>query len=186
MVIEKSKPYCQKEKLFFVPCMQSDTWHLKDGREFGATPDGRLAGAPFSLNSRPQNGACTRGLTAMLNSMLNLPSDGLLSGALNLDIDKKTFDGERGEALLSSLLSSYFNAGGLHAQITCADPEALREAQINPALHRDIRVRVTGYSGIFVDISKPLFSATPEQLRDNLRGVTLTLTDEELEMMKNT
>ena len=32
----------------------------------------------------------------------------------------------------------------------------------------------------------PLFSATPAQLRDNLRGVTLTLTDEELELMKNT
>jgi len=29
----------------------------------------------------------------------------------------------------------------------------------------------------------PLFSATPEQLRDNLRGVTLELTDEELDMM---
>lgn len=32
----------------------------------------------------------------------------------------------------------------------------------------------------------PLFSATPDQLRDNLRGLTLTLTDEELELMNRT
>ena len=31
----------------------------------------------------------------------------------------------------------------------------------------------------------PLFSATPEQMKQNLRGLELTLTDEELEMMNN-
>ena len=156
LVIEKNKPYFEKEKLFLVPCMQSDTWHLKYGEGFGATPDGRLANTPFSQNSRPSNGACTGGILAMFNSMLKLPEDGLVSGALNLDVDPREFSGESGKQVFSSILASYFNRGGLHAQISFADVEALRDARKNPQQHRDLRVRVTGYSGIFVDFCERL------------------------------
>ena len=156
LVIEKNRPYFESQKLFLTPCMQSDTWHLKVGELYGATPNGRLAGTPFSQNTRPSNGACVNGLTAMLNSMLNLPSNGLVSGALNLDIDPKQFEGETGRAIFSALLAVYFNRGGLHAQVTCANVNDLIDAQINPQDHRDLHVRVTGYSGIFVDICKRL------------------------------
>ena len=165
MVIEKNRPYFEKERLFLVPCMQSDTWHLKMGETFGATPDGRLANTPFSQNTRPTNGVCVNGLTAMFNSMLNLPYDGLVSGALNLDIDQKQFEGERGRWLFAALLSSYFNRGGLHAQVTCANAEDMIDAQKNPHLHRDLRVRVTGYSGVFVDICERLQNDIIERLK---------------------
>lgn len=156
IVIEKSKPYLEKCGLFLEPCMQSDTWHLKMGMEYGATVDGRLAGTPFTQNSRPANGSCKNGITAMLNAMLHLPSDGVLSGALNLDIDKKDFEGERGLAVFGALLSTYLNNGGLHAQVSSLSREDLMDAQKNPQDHRDLRVRVTGYSGIFVDICEDL------------------------------
>ena len=156
LVIEKNKPYLEREGLFLVPCMQSDTWHLKYGEGFGATPDGRLANTPFSQNSRPSNGACTGGICAMFNSMLNLPQDGLVSGALNLDVDPREYSGECGKQTFRKILASYFNSGGLHAQISFADVEALKDARRNPHLHRDLRVRVTGYSGIFVDFCERL------------------------------
>ena len=92
----------------------------------------------------------------MLNSMLNLPHDGLTSGSLNLDVDPKQFEGENGLVLFSAMLSTYFNRGGLHAQVTCANVNDLIDAQKNPHLHEDLRVRVTGYSGVFVDICKRL------------------------------
>ena len=42
----------------------------------------------------------------------------------------------------------------------CAVGEAiadkLREAQLDPDAHKDIRVRITGYSGVFVDVCKRL------------------------------
>ena len=156
LVIEKGRPYFEKEKLFLMPCMQSDTWHLKYGEQYGATPDGRRANTSFSQNTRPSNGSCTNGLTGMFNSMLMLPSDGLTSGALNLDVDSKQFATEDGKALFASLLATYFNRGGLHAQVTCTGAQQLIEAQRDPQNHKDIRVRVTGYSGVFVDISKRL------------------------------
>ena len=165
MTIIKSAPYFEKEGLFLVPCLQSDTWHLKYGETFGATPDGRLANTPFSQNSRPTNGVCTSGITGMFNSMLNIPSDAFVSGALNLDIDPKQFEGERGESLFAMLLASYLNRGGLHAQVTAANIDELLDAQKNPHLHRDLRVRVTGYSGIFVDFCEKLQNDVIERLK---------------------
>jgi formate C-acetyltransferase len=156
LVMKKNAPYFASLRLFLLPCMQSDTWHLKMGEGFGATPDGRLAHTAFSQNTRPSNGVCVNGLTAMFNSMLDLPHDGLLSGALNLDVDKKQFEGEVGKAQFASMLAVYFNRGGLHAQVTCVGLDALLDAQNNPTEHKDLRVRVTGYSGVFVDICKRL------------------------------
>ena len=130
--------------------------HLKTGVKIGATVNGRLAYTPCSQNSRPANGSATSGLTGMLNAMLNLPSDGVLSGALNLDVAKKDFVGENGLRVFSALLATYFNRGGLHAQVSSLSREDLIDAQLHPDAHRDLRVRVTGYSGVFVDICKDL------------------------------
>ena len=160
-----AQKYLRSDGFMIVPCLQSDTWHLKYGREYGATPDGRLAGTPFSQNSRPANGSCTNGLTAMFNSMLNIPSDGFLSGALNLDVDRKQFEGEEGHRTFSSMLALYFDRGGLHAQVTSLSPEDLLDAQINPQMHQDLRVRITGYSGVFVDITKSLQDDIIERMK---------------------
>ncbi len=156
LVTKKNEPYLKKYGLMLVPCMQSDTWHLKYGEKFGASVDGRRKGQVFSQNTKPTLGVCVNGLTAMLNSMLSIPSDSLLSGALNLDISSSDFEGENGRKNFSALMGSYFNRGGLHAQVSCAKREELIDAQKNPDAHRDLRVRITGYSGIFVDIDKRL------------------------------
>jgi len=165
LVMEKNRPYFEKERLFLVPCIQSDTWHLKYGETYGATPDGRRAFTPYSQNSNPSRGACVNGLTAMFNDMLCLPRNGLVSGALNLDIEKKDFEGEQGERNFSALFSTYLNQGGLHAQVSAVNVEDLLDAQTNPHLHGDLRVRVTGYSGIFVDICKKLQDDIIERMR---------------------
>ena len=166
LVIEKNKPYFEKERLFLVPCIQSDTWHMKYGSTYGATVDGRRAFTSFSQNSNPSNGACVNGITAMFNDMLCFPRDGLVSGALNLDIEKKDFEGENGVRMFSALLSTYLNQGGLHAQVTAVNIDDMIDAQINPHLHRELRVRVTGYSGIFVDICKKLQDDIIERMKE--------------------
>ncbi len=165
LTAEMNAPYLREMGLFLVPCLQSDTWHLKYGETFGATPDGRRAGQPFSQNSRPANGAATGGLTAMFNAMLHIPADGYLSGALNLDIDPKQFAAEQGHTLFAALLATYFDRGGLHAQVTAVSADDLIAAQADPEQHRDIRVRVTGYSGVFVDICARLQDDIIERFR---------------------
>ncbi len=154
--LEKSRPYFEKQKLFLVSCIQCDTWHLKEGLHSPATPDGRLANTVYSQNSNPSRGACINGMTAMFNSLLQHPAGGWLSGALNVDVDPKQFSGESGRKLFGAMLAVYFNRGGLHAQVSGVNPDDLRDAQVHPENHRDLRVRVTGYSGVFVDICKSL------------------------------
>ena len=96
------------------------------------------------------------GLTAMLNSLLCHAPDAYASGGLNLDIDLREYDTDSGKRIFGALLASYFNRGGLSAQISATDAETLIDAQKNPDAHRDLRVRITGYSGVFVDIGKEL------------------------------
>lgn len=165
MAIEKSRPYFEKQRLFLEPCVQSDTWHLRLGETYGATPDGRRAGTAFSQNTKPSNGACINGLGAMLNSMLHLPADGLVSGSLNLDIDPRQFGGEEGRALFAEVLASYFNRGGLHAQVSSVSADDLVAAKKDPDSYRDLRVRVTGYSGIFVDMCERLQNDVIERMK---------------------
>ena len=73
--------------------------------------------------------------------------------------------GENGKKMFREILASYFNRGGLHAQISFADVEALRDARKNPQQHRDLRVRVTGYSGIFVDLCEKLQNDVIERMK---------------------
>jgi len=135
-------------------CLESDNAHIWMAFNLGATPDGRLAGTPISQNSQPAAGASVNGLSARFSALSNLPFDRIMSGAQNVTIQPGVFAGEDGLKLLSSALAAYFEMGGLQTQISAVDADELRDAQIHPESHRDLLVRVTGYSAVFVDMSK--------------------------------
>ena len=134
--------------------LTSDMQHRGLGKAVGATPDGRGAGAPLSENMAPSPGACTDGLSSMLQSLAKLPLVGVQSGTLNIRIDPQTAKGDAGLDKLAAALRTYFELGGLQVQLSFANAEQLREAQQNPQAHRDLMVRVTGYSAVFVDMSE--------------------------------
>ncbi len=135
-------------------CAENDTWHLERGDELGATPDGRRRGEPIAQNCQPAAGAAQKGLTAMLTSLADIPFDRFASGALNVTVQPSNFGGEAGLANLAAILSTYLEMGGLQIQLSGVDRELLIEAQNDPDRHRDLMVRVTGYSAVFVDMCK--------------------------------
>jgi len=135
-------------------CLETDMRHIGIGKGTGATPDGRCAGQPTSENTSPYPGSCKNGLTAMFNSVSRLPLNRINSGALNVRMQPQLAAGEEGLTKLASLLRTYFDMGGLQAQLSFADIEELRDAQINPERHRDLMVRITGYSAVFIDMAK--------------------------------
>jgi len=143
-----------KEQVVFFCCLETDMRHIPIGREIGATPDGRHAGTPISENTSPNPGAAVNGLTAMLRSVAKLPLDRIHSGALNVRVRPKWFEGEEGLTRLADLLRTYFDLGGLQVQLSFADVETLRDAQRHPERHRDLMVRITGYSAAFVDMTR--------------------------------
>ncbi len=135
-------------------CPESDTWHYERGAGLGATPDGRLKGQAISQNSQPSSGAAKNGITAMFNSLAHIPFYRFASGGMNVTIQTSTFAGESGLDNLARLFSVYLEKGGLQIQLSAVDRELLIDAQKNPDAHRDLMVRVTGYSAVFVDMSK--------------------------------
>ncbi len=134
--------------------MESDNHHIAAGRALGATPDGRLAGVPLSQNVAPAVGSSVNGLTARLSSMASIPFDRICAGAQNVSIQPRAFAGDEGLGKLATILGGYFDMGGLQVQISAVDAEDLRAAQKNPDAYRDLTVRITGYSAVFVDMVK--------------------------------
>lgn len=129
----------------------TDMWHIQEGQRLSATPDGRLAGMPLSENLSPSVGA-SQSVTALLNSVAKLPMDRFSSGVLNVRMPKNLVSGDAGLERLMILLETYFENGGMQLQLNVADTEELRDAQVHPENYRDLMVRITGYSAVFVDM----------------------------------
>ena len=55
---------------------------------------------------------------------------------------------------LSDLIRTYFSFGGKHVQFNIVNKETLLDAQKHPENHRDLVVRVAGYSAYFVQLGK--------------------------------
>ena len=66
------------------------------------------------------------------------------------------FAGEDGIDNLARLVRTYFAMDGHHVQFNVVRADTLRKAQDQPELHRDLIVRVAGYSDYFCDLSRDL------------------------------
>ncbi|MDO9508952.1 MAG: glycyl radical protein [Thermovirgaceae bacterium] len=136
--------------------MLPTTCHVYFGSITGATPDGRLAGAPLSEGISPVQGADRNGPTAVIKScgkMDHIRTGGTL---LNMKFMPKVLEGEEGIDKLAKLVRTYFRYDAHHIQFNVVDLETLREAQAHPENHRDLIVRVAGYSDYFCDIGPDL------------------------------
>ena len=132
------------------------TCHVYFGSVTGASADGRKAWMPLSEGISPVQGADRKGPTAVLKSagkMDHVRTGGTL---LNQKFTPQLLEGEKGIENLSHLVRSYFTMGGHHIQFNVVNAETLRAAQVNPEQHRDLIVRVAGYSDYFCDLSVAL------------------------------
>ncbi len=136
--------------------MLPTTCHVYFGSVTGATPDGRLAEVPVSEGISPVQGADRHGPTAVIRSaskMDHLKAGGTL---LNMKFTPSLVANEDGVDKWAHLVRGYFKMDGHHVQFNVVRAETLREAQKNPDQHRDLIVRVAGYSDYFCDLSTAL------------------------------
>lgn len=115
--------------------------------EIPATPDGRLAGQPYSENQSPSYGADKNGLTALLNSLGKIPFARTATGGLNL-----TFSAAVPPAVLQQLVTAYLAMGGLHVGMTVLSRRELEDAVAHPENYPALTVRLYGFSEYFVSL----------------------------------
>jgi pyruvate formate-lyase/glycerol dehydratase family glycyl radical enzyme len=132
------------------------TVHIYFGKMTGATADGRLAGEAVSEGVSPVQGADRKGPTGVIKSLGKMDHVRTGGTLLNQKFAPQLLADDTGLAGVKDLVRSYFRLMGHHIQFNVVTAELLREAQAHPEKHRDLIVRVAGYSDYFVDCSTEL------------------------------
>ncbi|MCK5220829.1 MAG: glycyl radical protein [Candidatus Aminicenantes bacterium] len=136
--------------------MLPTTSHVYFGSVIGALPDGRKKGEPLSEGISPVQSADRKGPSAVLKSASKI--DHLKTGGtlLNQKFTPAFFKDENSLNKIINLIRGYFRLDGHHIQFNVVDASTLREAKRKPEMHRDLIVRVAGYSDYFVDLVEEL------------------------------
>jgi pyruvate formate-lyase/glycerol dehydratase family glycyl radical enzyme len=148
---------------YFVDLLPT-TSHIALGALTGATPDGRRAGTPLSEGVSPVQGHDRQGPTAAARSVAKLDHARTNGTLLNMKIDPQSLGTPEGLSRLAALIRGYFAEGGHHVQFNIIDRKILEDAMEHPERHRNLIVRVAGYSDYFVllspDIQREILSRT--------------------------
>ena len=137
-----------------VPCGISITSHQPGGLLTGATPDGRKAGTLLADGTMsPMQGMDSHGPLAVMQSAMKVDQDPFQATLLNMKFSPTSLATERDCQKLASMIRTYLTNGGKHVQFNVVDQETLIDARKHPEKHRDLIVRIAGYSAYFVQLN---------------------------------
>ncbi len=137
-----------------IPTGISITSHQPGGGLTGATPDGRKAGEILADGTMsPMHGCDHCGPTAVFNSAMKVDQDPFQATLLNMKFGPSALKKETDLEKLGSMIKTYLTNGGKHVQFNVVDKETLEAAKDDPKAHRDLIVRIAGYSAYFVQLN---------------------------------
>jgi formate C-acetyltransferase len=127
------------------------------GAQTGATPDGRYAGEYLADGAvSPVQGRDTKGPTAVIRSAAGIDHTPFQATLFNMKFHPSALAGEADVKKVAVLIRTYFELGGKHVQFNVVDRETLIAARKEPEKHRNLIVRVAGYSAYFVNLTEPI------------------------------
>lgn len=137
------------------PAGISITSYGPGGALTGATPDGRIAGENLADGTMSAaQGRDTHGPTALIRSAMMIDQIPYQSTLFNVKFHPSALKGTEDLRKLAALIKTYFGHGGKQVQFNVVNRAILHDAQQHPEMHRDLIVRVAGYSAYFVQLSK--------------------------------
>ena len=130
-------------------------WHYFGGLGVGALPNGRKALEPLNDGSlSPMRGADINGPTAVLRSACaTCYSDVSYASVLNQKFSASLLASDVSIEKLIAYTNAYMASGGSHIQYNIIDSEELKAAKEQPDEHKDLIVRIGGFSAYFVQLS---------------------------------
>ncbi len=127
-------------------------WHAD---EIGASPDGRRKGEPFGTNFSASLFAKLGGPFSVIRSFTKpCFKDAINGGPLTLEFASSMFEGEESIRKVASLVKTYIDMGGHQLQLNAVNSERMLDAQKHPERHRQLVVRIWGWSAYFVELDK--------------------------------
>ena len=127
-------------------------WHAD---EIGASPDGRRAKEPFGTNFSPSLFARINGPISVIKSFTKPDfSNAINGGPLTLEFAASMFESEDSVKKVASLVKAFIDMGGHQLQLNAVNSEVMKDAQIHPEEHKQLVVRIWGWSAYFVELDK--------------------------------
>lgn len=120
-----------------------------------ATPDGRYSGEPLAEGSSPTHAVDVNGPTSVFKSVSKLRTKEMVGGVLlNQKMTPSLLEDPENCYKMSMLIRTFFDdLKGFHVQYNVVSRDTLIAAQKEPEKHRDLIVRVAGYSAFFTILS---------------------------------
>ena len=130
-------------------------YYIFHAKDLPATPDGRNAGEVLPANFTPSMFLKQKGPVSVMRSFSkpNL-QDAINGGPLTIELDESIFRNDETVEKLAMLIRSYIRMGGHQLQLNTLNRDKLLDAKAHPELHKNLIVRVWGWSGYFVELDE--------------------------------
>lgn len=137
----------------FRPGTGSAMEYVRCANLVGATADGRRKGDSFGSSYSPSTITKLSGPLSCIQSFSKHDMTKVINGGpLTIEIHDNTFRNEEGIRKVAALVKTYISLGGHQLQLNAINREVLIDAQKNPDAHKNLIVRVWGWSGYFNEL----------------------------------
>jgi len=123
------------------------------GLKIGATPDGRRANTPLSRGVSPSEFILTESPLDLIHSLKPIDFTRFADSFITEMTLPEIEDEENGVQILLAIINGFLDAEGSSLQFNMIDRNMLLEAQKHPEQHKNLIVRVCGYSAHFVHLN---------------------------------
>lgn len=121
----------------------------------GATADGRCAGDFFSSSLAPSPEVSVQGPLSVLQSFGKIDYGRICNGGpLTMELSDSLFRGRETAEKVALFIRAFVQSGCQQLQLNTLDARTLREAQRHPERHKNLVVRVWGWSGYFCELDE--------------------------------
>lgn len=118
-----------------------------------ATADGRGDGEPYGCSFSPSISVKLNGPLSVIQSFTKHKMDRISNGGpLTIELHDTVFRNEEGEKKVAQLVKAFIHLGGHQLQLNSINRDRLLDAQAHPENHKNLIVRVWGWSGYFCEL----------------------------------